>query len=95
MTTHSPYILTAINNLLLAHSTFNTVSQNLKNKVNNLVSQELFIDFKNIAAYSIQNGKVEKILEKDNQLISTNIIDSVSDIFNEEFDDLLTLKYSE
>lgn len=95
MTTHSPYILTAINNLLLAHSTYNSVPENLKKDVNSLVSKDLFIDFKDICAYSIQNGKVEKILEKDNQLISTNIIDNVSDIFNEEFDNLLTLKYSE
>ncbi len=95
MTTHSPYILTAINNLLLANSTFNSVNDNLKSKVDDLVSKDLHIDFNDISSYSIQNGTVEKILENENQLIGTNIIDGVSDVFNEEFDNLLTLKYSE
>jgi hypothetical protein len=62
MTTHSPYILTALNNLLLAHSAYNSIPKKSQKKVDDLVSKDLHIDFNEIYAYSIQNGKVEKIL---------------------------------
>ena len=88
ITTHSPYILTAINNLILAYDVMNSKGENV---VSEIVSKDLTINFDDIAAYTIEDGILTSIKDKDTRLIGMNIIDSVSDDFANEFDKLLEL----
>ena len=99
--THSPYILMALNNLIEAGNTL----KNLKTKDNNkldeyeekikrIVKSNYFIDFDDIAVYYIhQDGTAEDIKDYENRLINAEKIDSVSDIFSDEADKLLDIKY--
>jgi len=75
ITTHSPYILTAFNNKIMA-------SQSKKEFDNP-------IDYDDVGAYTIEEGILKTILDEDARLIGTNIIDSVSYELANEFDYLL------
>lgn len=89
ITTHSPYILTAINNMVLARDIAN---ENGKEKLKDIVDYEFTIDYKDVRAYTIQDGVLVSILDDESRLIGENIIDSVSDEFSLIFDSLINLQ---
>lgn len=100
ITTHSPYILTAVNNLLQS----NEIRQNLENsdenpeyiqeqlqKLNKIIPIEKQISIQDISAYKIESGKTESILDLENHLIDATMIDQVSEDIAIKFEDLLEL----
>jgi len=86
MMTHSPYILTALNNLILAND---VKEQKGVEALEGLVKEEQSIPFENISAYSIIDGKSIDIMDKEDRLIGVNVIDDISDEVNDTFDRLL------
>lgn len=89
ITTHSPYILTAINNLLLA---YDVMQEKGEKSIEKIIDKDSCINFDDIQAYTIKNGKLISIMNKEERLIGINIIDSVSEEFNGTFDNLLALQ---
>lgn len=89
ITTHSPYILTAINNLLLA---YDVMQEKGEKSIEKIIDKDFCINFDDIQAYTIKNGKLISIMNKEERLIGINIIDSVSEEFNGTFDSLLALQ---
>ena len=89
LTTHSPYILTALNNVLLAND---IKKEKGNNAIQEIINTKLCIDFDNISAYAIEDGNIKTIVDYEERLIGINIIDSVSDEFNNTFDALLSLQ---
>jgi len=87
LTTHSPYIITTVNNLLLLDEK--------KDKINKDSSLYKKLDFKisskDISAYTIENGILKDIYDKENNLIDAYSIDRVSEELSQEFDELLEL----
>ena len=92
ITTHSPYILTATNNLLQAGLIYQNSSQNILQKLNKVIPQFKALNNKDIAVYSLLDGKSKSIISEETYLIDTNIIDQVSDELAIEFDSLLELE---
>ncbi len=94
ITTHSPYILSALDTLILAKNTFNE-HPDLKEEISVIVSQDKWIDYDEISIYEVRNdGKVYSIKNEEYRSIDSNAIDSVSDIISEEFDKLTELRYA-
>lgn len=91
ITTHSPYVLTAINNLLQAGVLYENADQDLLRKIENIVPQYKALNNSDLAAYLLENGKCSSIICSDTGLIDAEIIDSVSDELAIEFDKLLNL----
>ena len=91
LTTHSPYILTAFNNLILASNIAQDGNKKNIDKVQKIIGQDQVIKFDDISAYTIQDGLLKSILDSENNLIGSSIIDSVSDEFDKVFDKLLEL----
>ena len=60
--------------------------------IQGIINVKLCIDFDNISAYVIENGKIKTIVDNEERLIGVNIIDSVSDEFNDVFDALLSFR---
>lgn len=87
LTTHSPFVLASINNLLLA---FDKGKTNPK-EVNKIIKKESWLNPKNFIAYELKNGKAKLIMDDKLGQIKENMIDSVSDSFSDEFDKLLDL----
>jgi hypothetical protein len=92
LTTHSPYILTAINDSILAAEVLATHPEQA-DKIREILGNARPIAFGDVRAYTITDGRLESILDEDNQLIGTNIIDAVSDDFQAIFNGLLAIKY--
>ncbi|WP_052483603.1 AAA family ATPase [Flavobacterium sp. MEB061] len=87
VTTHSPFVLASINNLLLAYDK----GQKKPKEVNKIVKKESWLNPKNFIAYELKNGKAKLIMDDKLGQIADNMIDSVSDTFADEFDKLLDL----
>lgn len=94
LTTHSPYILTAINDSILAAEVLEKYPEKAAN-VSQILGNARPIAFNDVRAYTITDGRLESIMDDENQLIGTNIIDAVSDDFQEIFNGLLDLKYAD
>lgn len=85
--THSPYILSTLNCLLLAHQVGN------KTRVaESIISNRFWLDIKSFNAFKIKNGEVTSIIDKETNLILADEIDEVSEEIGEMFDKLLDLK---
>lgn len=85
LTTHSPFVLASINNLLLAFDKGKTKPT----EVNKIIKKESWLNPKNFIAYELKNGKAKKIMDDKLGQIKENMIDGVSDAFSDEFDKLL------
>jgi AAA ATPase domain len=95
ITTHSPYILSSLDTLMLAKNTFNE-HPDLKEEISAIVSEDKWIDYDEISVYEVRNdGKVYSIKNKQYRSIDANAIDGVSDIISEEFDKLTELRYAQ
>jgi len=96
ITTHSPYILTAYNNLLFANRVIQK-NEALKAEVLDIVDEHCLLDSKDFSAYGlkiVQNeGDVycRSIVDAETGLIDQNFLDSVSDTLNAEFQALYSL----
>ncbi|MBL0737352.1 AAA family ATPase [Flavobacterium sp. GN10] len=95
ITTHSPYILTALDTLILASNTFIEHSE-LEKEIDEIISQRKWLNYDEISVYEVRNdGKVYSIKNEEFRSIDTNAIDGVSDIISEEFDKLTELRYAQ
>lgn len=91
ITTHSPYILTATNNLLQAGLIYQDANNEAIKKLEKIVPRYKTLLTKDVAVYSLMDGFCKSIISEETGLIDTNIIDSVSEELAMEFDQLLDL----
>mgnify|MGYP003609385535 CR=1 FL=1 len=83
-TTHSPFFLSSLNNLLFAFIKGNENEKKNLSKIDKIISKKSWINPNDFSAYQIVSGKTKSILNKKTGLIENNIIDSVSeDIMND------------
>ena len=92
ITTHSPYVLTALNNLLQAGAIYEKLGQKHCNKLSQLVPKARAISLKSISAYSLTRRNCESIIDVENQLLKTDLIDQVSTELAVQFDELISLE---
>ncbi len=88
ISTHSPYVLTALNNAILAADVFAEKNASIEN-----VGKKRMVSFDDVSAYKMEDGRVVSILDEDTRLIHASQIDSCSTMINKDFDDLMTLRY--
>lgn len=92
ITTHSPYMLVAFNNLIKAGD---IVKQNpgLKDTVCKEIPESMHIDIERFSAYSLENGRATSIIDGETNLISAGAIDGVSESIMETFNALLDIEF--
>lgn len=88
LTTHSPYILTAINNAILAND---VIAEKGKEAVKNIFDPDFAIKYEDVRAYTVEKGRLISIMDDETRLIGASVIDSVSDEFENVFNSLLEL----
>ncbi|MEM9671150.1 MAG: AAA family ATPase [Bacteroidota bacterium] len=93
ITTHSPYVLTSLDNLIQA-SNAAKVNPEQKEKVVEIVPEEKWVDFDRVACYYFEEGTCRSTLDTENQTIGASNIDDVSEELGKTFDQLLELKYA-
>ena len=92
VTTHSPYILTALNNLMYGDE----LSRNFQvpvETVRKITGSRSTIDSRKVRAYMFENGKVSDIIDSETNLVNATAIDGVSDVLAVEFDKLQEIEY--
>lgn len=87
LTTHSPYTLTVINNLIYAAR----VGMKYPEKINKIIPKELWLPSDNVSAYMLKDGEATYIIDKELGEIQAELIDGISNVINDQYDQLLLL----
>lgn len=91
--THSPYMLTAINNLLYASQILKSKPE-LKEKIYEIVGEKYILENNDLSVYMIENGTANSIIDTETNLINADSIDSVSSDILNDFEKLYELENS-
>lgn len=86
ITTHSPYILSAMNNFIYANVIFQT-----KHKLVNEIPEKYLVNIKDVAAYKTENGKIINIKDSECNLIDSTTIDDCSSQINSVYSKLMDI----
>jgi hypothetical protein len=78
MTTHSPYVLSAINNLIFAYKVAHEVPEKAE-EVAKIIPREQWLNPEDVAAYYVGDGTVTSIMEDEVGLIGENELDAISE----------------
>ena len=91
LTTHSPYILYALNNCMLGHLVQTQLQGEEKDEyiANNFVSKQSWIDPELVSVWEIEEGELRSIQDKD-KIISENYFDQKMTEITEEYDQMLS-----
>ncbi|MBC8154440.1 MAG: AAA family ATPase [Bacteroidetes bacterium] len=90
ITTHSPYVLSSLNTLMLAYKVAQR-SDELRVKVEKLIPARCWINPDEFEAYYVNEGTVRSIINPDTRLIDENELDDVSDTLADEQEALFDL----
>lgn len=91
ITTHSPYILAQLNNLLKAGK-LAKANSTAEDKIGKIIRKESWLPPESTVAYAIVDSKAVSIVDEDG-LIDGSYIDSVSADISEQFERLLNIEY--
>nr|WP_192268581.1 ATP-binding protein [Pseudoxanthomonas sp. PXM01] len=94
ITTHSPYVLAKINNLIKAKQVAGSKRSKKFLAVDKIVSEVNWIDGSRVNAYAINNGVVINIQDVEDGLIEASYLDDVSGDIAQEFSKILSVEYS-
>ncbi|HIE5512655.1 TPA: AAA family ATPase [Stenotrophomonas maltophilia] len=93
ITTHSPYVLSKINNLLKAGALASKLSNEKAERLAALVPAAKQLKPHAVAAYALVNGVLVSLVDGETGLIDADYLDSASGRIGDEFSDLLELEY--
>ncbi len=100
LTTHSPYILSSLDNLIQAGNVVKKHPE-LKEEVEKIIPSQYHLNYEDVKVYFVGENKktgkheVRLIMNEEYQGIDVNELDVVSENLNEEFEKLLDLKYQD
>lgn len=91
ITTHSPYVLSAMNNFLLAGETVKALGNNSENEIRKISKDIPILSIEDCSVYSLGpkiNGGdyCKNIVDEDSGMIDANTLDQISYKLGEEFD---------
>lgn len=86
LTTHSPYVMTSINNFIQAAS---SIEDGADNNTVWGITGGVSLNYNDVNAWAIENGTIKKINDDEFKMISAEAIDSASDTISNDFDKLL------
>ena len=88
LTTHSPYVLGTLNNLLYAH----TIQPQYSEEASRIIPESLWLDWNNFDSWFVKNGTIENCMDSEIHMIQNERIDEISKVINDDFDKLLELQ---
>jgi hypothetical protein len=89
LTTHSPYILTSLNNLMYA---FNTGKEHFE-ETDKIIPSKNWLNPNDVSAYRLNEGGIsEDIFDREESLIKVEKIDEISTALNKDFNKLINIE---
>jgi len=92
LTTHSPYVLSCVNNMMYAHDLARRVKAE---RIQKVVPQNAWLDPSCVGGYFVGDGAAEGLVSHDAPALRCELIDSASDLINRDLDALLALEAEE
>ena len=89
LATHSPYILSAINNMMYAYSV--GLDPSKSDEVASLISKKYWINPDDVSVFLVCDGGITNIMDEDLKQIQVEKIDTASTIMNEQYDQILNI----
>lgn len=89
ITTHSPYILTSLNNLIFAQEVAKKYPD-AQTEIQQIIPQACWLNVEKFAAYYVNEGEIHSIIE-DSNLIGINELDNASDDIMDTFDEIMSI----
>lgn len=87
ITTHSPYILAALNNHIYA----STLGEKNPDVVAKVIPKANWISFNRVCGYFISQGTLEDLRDESLKILKPELIDTASGLINEEYDQLFNI----
>ena len=81
ITTHSPYILTSLNNLMYAYE----VGKSHLEKTDNILSKRYWLNPDQVSVYKLSDGNSESIMDEELKQIKVEEIDEISEILSNQW----------
>ena len=96
ITTHSPYILTAFNDLIKAGQAAKTRPERTA-EIEKIIPKEYWISEGDFAAYAFdgKDGILHSIMDEETKLINGDVLDDISETISGEFGQLLEIQYGD
>lgn len=91
ITTHSPFILETINNLVYAYE----IQKKGKKGADKLVKSSAMLSYDSVCAYSLSNGHIRKIMDRELKQITPTNIDRCSERISETYSRLVDLEFGD
>lgn len=88
ITTHSPYVLATVNNYVYAHQ----LGSKNPEATAKVVPSDTWVSSKNVGGYFIDKGKANQLIDQELGLLKTELVDSASEIINDEYEALLDIE---
>ena len=88
LTTHSPYVLGTLNNLLYVH----TIPGKYSKEADKIIPMSIWLDDRRFDSWFVKNGTAENCMDAELHMIQNERIDEISKVINTEFDELLSLQ---
>jgi predicted ATP-dependent endonuclease of OLD family len=89
VTSHSPYILSAINNHIYA----SVLNHKHIAGISDVIPENMWLDEKNINGFFVERGTTIELFDQDLKMFKTELIDSASDLVNKEYTQLFNLEF--
>lgn len=93
LTTHSPYVVAKLNNLIKAGSIASAKSSDVQGKVSAIIPRHAWLAPGTVAAYALEDGNTESLIGDDG-LVVADYLDGVSASISQEFSSLLEIEYA-
>lgn len=91
ITTHSPYILSTLNNLIYAYN----IGQEFGEDVGAIIPSDIWVNYNDVAAYMLSEGTLVSMMDDELKQLKAEMIDEVSSELNEEYERLLDIEVRE
>ncbi len=88
LTTHSPYVLGSLNNLLYASQ----INKNVAKEVSQVINNKFWIDYKSFGSWFFEKGNIIDGMDDELHMINNELIDGISKVINEDYDRLFNIK---
>jgi ABC-type lipoprotein export system ATPase subunit len=89
LTTHSPYLLSCINNMMYAYDLSKKINSQ---DIHPIVPQNVWLRPSEVSGYFVHDGIVDPLKTEEPPVLKCEWLDTASDLINEDYDALLKLE---
>lgn len=90
LTTHSPYVMTSVNNLIQAGNMARTNPAQAK-AIEQIIPRRSWLQYADVNAWAVEHGTVTSINDDELQLIAADALDRASDEIASDYDAIISL----